>query len=103
MTVSSLAARKDAISGNNLITQITMAEKDGTRISQFDETSGEPIAKCLYPVTAEGKEPAIWDEYSAWCTGNEGVLHVKGKLSIVSQISWLTDEVIEIFLRHGPA
>ena len=88
---------------DNVKGQIALADQSRTKIGSFDEVSDEPIAKCLYPEGTDGREPSIWNDYTAYCQEKSGLLHVEGKASSVSDVKWLTDNVIELSLSTQSA
>ena len=83
--------------------QITLADQSRVDINDFEDISEEPIAKVLYDERASGREPVIWNDYKAWCQETSGLLRVEGKLSSVSSVRWLTDDMIELSLNQQSA
>lgn len=82
--------------------QIALADQSRARIGSNVEISDEPISKCLYPQRASGRESNLWHNYRAWCLESTGVLHVEAKQSVVKDITWLSDDLIELLLEGQP-
>ena len=78
--------------------QISSADQSRVDIHDFEDISEEPIATVLYDERASGREPMIWNDYTASCQETSGVLRVEGKSSTISSVRWLTDDIIELSL-----
>ncbi|KAI4217668.1 MAG: hypothetical protein LQ351_000264 [Letrouitia transgressa] len=78
--------------------QINLAEQSRTRISLNEELSNEPIAKVLYPEGVKIDDGNVWNGYKAWCQERQGYLHVEAMNSVIRNVRWLTNEVIELSL-----
>ena len=82
--------------------QNRIADDHRHRIGDDADISDEPIAKVIYPGGVDVKGPQVWNDYRAWFTQNDGFLHVEAKVSQVANVNWVSDEIIEVFLRQDP-
>jgi hypothetical protein len=82
---------------------ITMAESNKRRVGEEIELTDEPIAKVVYTDTSAPRDSKNWSDYSAWYTNSDGLFHIEAKQSVVSRVSWLTDDQIEVSLEHLPS
>ncbi|KAL9045856.1 MAG: hypothetical protein Q9214_001179 [Letrouitia sp. 1 TL-2023] len=78
--------------------QIDLAEQSRTKVSLNEELSNEPIAKVLYPEGVKIGDGNVWNGYKAWCQEHDGCLNVEAVNSVIRNVRWLTDGVIELSL-----
>ena len=83
--------------------QIGLAEQSRMKINLNEEVSNEPIAKVLYPEGVNIGDGNAWNGYKAWCQEHNGYLRVEATNSIIRNVRWLTDEVIELSLDQRDA
>ncbi|MCJ1402768.1 hypothetical protein MMC11_005989 [Xylographa trunciseda] len=79
-----------------------IADEHRRRIGDDADISDEPIAKVIYPGGVDVKGPQVWNDYRAWFTQNDGLLHVEAKVSQVASLNWVSTEIIEVFLCQDP-
>ena len=91
-------ALKDALDEAN--NQMQLANQSRVNLNAVDDIPEEPIAQCLYPERGVGKEPAVWNDYRAYCEESHGLLHIEGKVSSVNNVNWLNDDIIELSLNQ---
>ncbi|KAL8937938.1 MAG: hypothetical protein Q9211_003437 [Gyalolechia sp. 1 TL-2023] len=80
--------------------QINLADRRRVGLGQDDDISDEPVARCVYPEGTEKSGSPIWHDYEAWCHEHTGVLNLEAKQMTVTNIRWLSDEVIELSLQN---
>ena len=75
---------------------INFAENKRMSIGIDEEISNEPVARCLYPEGAKYNEAKIWYGYKTWCHDHNGFLNVEAKSDNISNVTWLTGELVEL-------
>ena len=86
---------------DEVIRLINQAHERRAGLGKTTGLSNEPVTKCLYPDGSDGRLPTFWSDYTARCQENTGALRVEAKREIVSQITWLSSSVIELYFEHG--
>ncbi|KAL8949917.1 MAG: hypothetical protein Q9222_004006 [Ikaeria aurantiellina] len=82
--------------------QINLADQIRANLGREVDLSDEPVARCLFPEGPNGSTTPIWNDYMAWCHDDTGMLNVEAKQTVVSNVTWLSDEVIELSLHNQP-
>ena len=79
--------------------QIDQAVQSEVKIRLEPLLSHEPIVKCLYPEGGKKNDGNIWNAYTAECAEHNGYLYIDALTSIISDIEWLQNGLIELSLK----
>ena len=83
--------------------KIGVAERYRHRIGNEPEISDEPIAQVLYPGGVDVKVPEIWKDYSSRIHENGKSLIMEARRSIVTYVTWLAENIVEVSLERSPS
>ena len=82
--------------------QVSLADQRRANLGQDIDLANDPVAKCIYP-EANGSNAGTWNDYTAWCHENTGVLEIEAKrAATIGDVNWLNDETIELSLHGQP-
>ena len=87
----------------NVKSQLEVADAKRREVSEEEARTDEPISKVLYPGSANTGDAGVWNDYKAWFSPQDYLLHIQAKHSTVTSFEWLSDDVIELSLHQHPS